>query len=170
MWTTEMVTMLRYMINDLGEPPIYSDERLEKLIAASAKLAIGEIQFSVTYTVDISTPNITPDPTEPETLDEEFETIVLLKAVCLLMGSQIKSGGLSFGGYSLIDGPWKIDTRGSEKEFSAEKKTACDDYAQARYDYIYGNFFGKAILSAFRMRAGGYPTNDCGRIQGGTYG
>ena len=61
-WDTTMVTILRTIISDL-DASSYSDSRLQQILVVAAQYVQQEISFTTTYTVNIDSPDIAPDPT-----------------------------------------------------------------------------------------------------------
>lgn len=148
-WETDMVLMLRYLINDIDLPQTYTDERLEQLLAVAAQYVIDEIDFSTTYTIDMSTPSISPDPTSG-TKDISFMHLVTLKAACLFdsWGYRSKMGE---AGISIRSGPDSVSTGGQLSGYQwILQNGACNGYEQAKWDYQTGNIApGRAILGPF---------------------
>ena len=75
-WQTEIPIIVRTLINDWEDQPVYSDERLLQVISVAAKYVQFDVVLDNTYTVDVSNPTITPDPTENQ--DEIFIALVSL--------------------------------------------------------------------------------------------
>lgn len=151
MWQTEMVLLVRAMLDDMDEPYTYTDERLQTLIALAAKVAKVEIQFRQDYTIASNPPTISPDPTDANTLDEDFQVLVSLKAVCLLGGSKLNTAGIG-DSITTVDGPTKIIIDGKSNGYKEAAAAACSSYAAAKKQYVNGTFTGgKVILSPFRV-------------------
>jgi hypothetical protein len=77
-WNTEIPIIVRVLINDMSDSPTYSDERLQQVIAVSAKYVQFDVVLDNSYRVDVINPTISPDPTDLK--DEIFISLVSLKA------------------------------------------------------------------------------------------
>ena len=88
-WTVEIPLMIRVLIDDLSNTPTYSDERLLQLISVAARYVLLDIQLSVDYSIDITSPQITPDPVVSQ--DTLFVGLVCLKACCLIDQSSLRT-------------------------------------------------------------------------------
>lgn len=75
---SSLVIMLRAIINDL-DSETYTDDRLEQLIAVAGMYVNKDLDG--TYTIDIASPDITPDPF-PD--DIAFFNLLTMKAACLV--------------------------------------------------------------------------------------
>jgi len=81
-WQVEIPIIVRTLINDLGDQPSYSDERIAQVIAVAAKYVQFDIVLDYKYEVDVANPSISPDPTVNK--DEIFISLVSLKAACII--------------------------------------------------------------------------------------
>jgi hypothetical protein len=149
-WQTDMVTMLRVLINDLGDVQTFTNLRLEQLLVVSAQLVITDIKFNTTYEAGISDLSITPDPTLTASKDDVFTNFVVMKAACLsdigtyrtkaiLSNLNIKCAqmGISTGNYS--DAFKKLLEVGP-----------CAAYEEMKKQYNFGNIkIAKFILTPF---------------------
>ncbi len=146
-WQTEMVLILRYFINDLGSPPVYTDERLQTLLAIAGQYVQFDLGFPQ-YTIDISVPSITPDPCDAK--DKAFINLVVLKAACLLDGWGLREK-LATSGISVKSGPDTVSTGGQLSGYQwLLKNGACKGYDDAKWEYQAGNLSpGAAILGPF---------------------
>ena len=63
-WQNEMTLIVRHLIHDLDSSNYtFVDDRLEESILVSAQLVLHEIDFEKTYTVDVDSSTLSPDPT-----------------------------------------------------------------------------------------------------------
>ena len=62
-WNIEIPIIVRTLINDLGDTPAYSDERILQTIAVAAKYVQFDVTLDHPYIIDVTNPNISPDPT-----------------------------------------------------------------------------------------------------------
>jgi hypothetical protein len=88
-WQIEIPIIVRTLINDLGDQPVYSDERIQQVIAVAAKYVQFDVVLDYTYNIDIANPDITPDPTTNK--DEIFVSLVSLKAACIIDQSTFRT-------------------------------------------------------------------------------
>jgi len=148
-WTSEITTIIRYLINDLdSDNYTYSDSRLQQTITVAAQFLKTDVDLPSEYTIDISGTSITPDPTDPTSRDDDFISLVSLKTACIIIGSEIKSE--SGNAIAVKDGPSSIDLRGVTGTLSNLYKDICGKYEQALLDYKAGNSIaGKAILGPY---------------------
>ena len=162
-----MVSFLRVLLNDFEEgTPEFSDRRLEQILAISARLVQQEIDLSTSYTISVSCPSISPDPTETATLDDVFTNMVVVKAACLVDTSSMRSAALS----SYVNakcGPAGLTTANRMGAFKdLAEKGYCAMYEEMKKDYQFGNTgYIKAILSPF-INSDFFPSdyNTNGRI------
>lgn len=126
-WQTEIVEQVRVIINDIDEPQTYSDSRIERVCIIGAVQVLREIDFSSTYTINISTQTISPDPSEISTKDNDFMHLVSLKVACLILTGECRKYALC--GVSVDDGPSSIDMKGIYKNLKD-----LQDSIQRQYD------------------------------------
>ncbi len=88
-WQTELVPMVRILINDIIEPYQYSDERIISTLLIAAKYIQFDVDFDNEYIVDINSGSITPDPTEVN--DQLFIVLLSLKTGCLIDQSALRT-------------------------------------------------------------------------------
>src|SRR4051812_5151500 len=91
-WQTELVRVLRHFLDDLDETtPKYSDQRFQELLVVCALKVKHDVSFSTTYTIDLENIDITPDPSDSGTRDEDFMNLVCYKAAAILALSEYKT-------------------------------------------------------------------------------
>lgn len=153
-WQTHMVPIVRGLIFDLTSPYTYCDTRLEELICTCAVLVIQEVDLSTTYTVNLSTISITPDPSG----DEDFVALVCLKTACLISQGEHREAAKM--AVSVKDGPAFVDTKERAKHLGAVADDACGKYESAKVNYQIGDgTLGRAIVSPYnsdQTPGGGY--------------
>lgn len=109
-WEQEIPIIVRVLINDLSDTPAYSDERLLQLIAVAAKYVEFDVVLDNTYTVNVVTPSITPDPSAAD--DSIFISLVSLKAACLVDQSTLRTKA-ALEGIRAALGPASLSVGGS---------------------------------------------------------
>ena len=148
-WQNEMVIMLRHVVNDLDSSSYsFTDDRLEESILVSAQLVSTEIDFENTYTIDVDGLILTPDPTALADKDDAFINLVVLKASCVILGSEVRSNALN--SIALKDGPSSIDLRGITSGLTTLYQHLCEKYEASVMQYKAGSSIaGQAILSPY---------------------
>jgi hypothetical protein len=145
-WTTDMVMIVRGLINDMVSPYSYSDERLEQLICVGAVLTMQDVDFDTSYTVDLSAFTITPDPSVAD--DADFEALVSLKTACIIAMGEHKDAAKT--AISVKDGPAFVDTKERAKHLEAIADDACSAYEKAKINYQIGDgSLGRAIVGPY---------------------
>ena len=148
-WQPEMITLLRYVINDVdASTQEFTDDRLGNLLISAAHLTISKIDFDRDYSVNIPASGITPDPTTGSR-DNSFINLVVLKAACILAQGEYRLA--SNKGISLKDGPSSFDARGLIGAKKDIMESACENYQKAEYEFRLGNSnVGEAIIGPHR--------------------
>ena len=148
-WEGQMSTMLRHMINDV-DPANYkfSNRRLETTLLVSAQLITPTMDFTNIYDINVETCKLDPDPTDSSTSDFDFVALVVLKAACIIIGSEVRSEAAN--SISIKDGPSSIDLRGVSNALVILYKDLCEKYEQAVLDYQAGSSVaGTSILGPY---------------------
>jgi hypothetical protein len=151
MWDVEMVTLLRHMIDDVGDTPKYEDERLMQLLLVGAQFARQENALSGEYIIDVENLSLKPDPTAATSRDDAFINLTVLKSACLLAGSGLGKGNAV--GMLVVEGPYRLDTRGAGADKQLQVKTWCQAYADAKWENATGSgsIPGEAIIGPYRV-------------------
>lgn len=172
-WKKQIVTIVRTLTGDLDTPYLYSDNRLLQTIVVAAQYVQFDVNLNTKYTLNLITPNITPDPSD--NADDIFISLVGLKTACIIDQSTFRtkaslegikaalgSASLTVGG-SL--GGWKtILDQGACKlyaELTDHWDIANANAVRAIFSPFVGNNFDPQNLST--------PTNDFNRFQGNEY-
>lgn len=161
-WDSVMLNMLRVFINDFDPTEyLYTDSRLKQILVVSAHYVNQEINLSETYSINIISPNITPDPTETATQDDDFVNFVVLKSACLIDTSTFRQKAL-LAGLNAKCGPAQLDTSGHLDGFKILlEEGPCKAYELLKHEYNFGYSGGgiiKAIMSPF-VSNDFYPTD-----------
>lgn len=109
-WNIEIPIMVRVLINDLSDSPTYSDERLLQTITVAAKYVQFDVVLDNTYTINITNPDISPDPTIND--DSIFISLVALKASCIIDQSTLRTRA-ALEGIRAALGPASLMVNGS---------------------------------------------------------
>jgi hypothetical protein len=146
-WQNEMVRILRFLINDIYSAT-YEDCRLEETLLVAAQLKNAEIDFDRTYSIDVDSLILSPDPTESTPKDDWFINIVCLAAASIILHSEAKT--LAAQAYRIKDGPSSIEIGGA---YEATKELADEMSAKVEISvmrYKAGDSVGaQAILTPY---------------------
>jgi hypothetical protein len=88
-WKTDVPSLVRVLINDLNDPPVYSDDRLIQTITVAARYVQFDVVLDHSYEVDTVNQNISPDPTNNN--DQIFLCLLGLKTACIIDQSTFRS-------------------------------------------------------------------------------
>lgn len=148
-WQLEIPIIVRSLINDLSDTPVYSDERIQQLIVVSAQYVIKEINLLNSYNIDIINPDISPDPTLLENKDLDFIGFVALKSACILDQSSLRTRAATEGVKAAL-GPASISVGSNSSLQFLLINGPCKSYDDLRMDYELGNTsLLRGILSPF---------------------
>jgi hypothetical protein len=146
-WTNEIVRIVRFLINDLDSSS-YADDRLEETILVAAQLLLDSMDFNNTYTVDVDTLVLSPDPTQTSPKDNFFINILALKTACIVLGSEAKT--LAAQSYRIKDGPSSIDVSAAYQGTKQLYSEMCDKLNKMIFDYRAGNSIaGQSVLTPY---------------------
>jgi hypothetical protein len=147
-WKDELTIMVRTLVNDIGETYTYSDERIQQVIVVAAKYVQFDVVLDNTYTVNVSVPDISPDPTDNN--DDIFIALVSLKAACIVDQSTFRTKSAMEGVRASL-GPASLSVAGQ----SAAWRTMLELGPCAAYDELTSHWDVKeatairAVLSPF---------------------
>ena len=146
-WQNEMVRIVRFLINDV-DASTYSDGRLEETVLIAAQLQMSAIDFNNTYTIDVDSLLLSPDPTESNPKDNWFINIVCTKAACIILNSEAKT--LAAQSYKIKDGPSSIEMAGAYQATKAIADDMCNKLAVMIMQMKAGDSVGaQAILTPY---------------------
>lgn len=154
MWNIELVAIVRALIDDMGDPPKYSDEKIESLILIAANQLLGDIPFPAEYQVNFSGRSISPDPTIAPNRDNEFCNFLTVKAACIYnQGAAMASARKAL---TLRDGGTTIDTsKQTDALMKLLEKGWCAVYEQMKYERAMGSSkTGLGIVGPIRSYCG----------------
>jgi hypothetical protein len=109
-WQIELPIIVRTLINDLSDQPVYSDERIIQVVAVAAKYVQFDVVLDHQYQVDVANPSISPDPTLDR--DEIFISLVSLKSACIIDQSTLRTRAATEGIRASL-GPASLSVGGS---------------------------------------------------------
>ena len=144
-----MSTIVRHLINDVNsEKYTYSDKRVETVILVASQFIIMQADFNNTYTVNVETCKLNPDPSDEATQDVAFMNLVCLRSACIIIGSEIRSE--SGNAIAIKDGPSSIDLRGVTSMLNTLYQDLNNRYDRLLLEYKAGNSIaGQAILGPY---------------------
>lgn len=141
MWETDMVLMLRIIINDLAEVS-YTDPQLEQIIVVAAQFVQQEIELD-TYTISISNGTIAPDPMS----DIMFVNLVVLKAACMTDFNSFRTRVVT-DGIEARAGLATLKVSGNSAGYKTLIEVGpCKAYENLKNDYMFSN--GSLIHAVF---------------------
>lgn len=149
-WQGQMGTMLRYLINDTDDTNYkFSDQRIETTLLVAAQLTSVDASFPNNYQINVETCLLSPDPTDNDTKDNNFVNLVVLRAACVMLGSEIRSEASN--AISIKDGPSAIDLRGVAGTLSTLYTDICSKYEYLKENYKKGVALdvGQAIFGPY---------------------
>lgn len=147
-WKKEIPIIVRTLINDLSDTPTYSDDRIIQVIAVAAKYVQFDVVLDHSYTINVSNPTITPDPTLDN--DSIFISLVSLKTACIIDQSVLRTKAATEGIRAAL-GPAQLSVAGS----LAGIKMIIEEGPCAAYDELVSHWDVKeasairAVLSPF---------------------
>jgi hypothetical protein len=109
-WKVEMPIIIRTLINDVGDIPKYSDQRLQQTIVVAAKYVQFDVELEQLYSLNVVDPEITPDPTVQN--DDIFISLTCLKTACIIDQSSVRTKALLEGIKAAL-GPASLAVGGS---------------------------------------------------------
>jgi hypothetical protein len=109
-WQTEIPIIVRTLVNDFGDQPVYSDDRVLQIITVAAKYVQFDVVLDHPYEIDVSNISISPDPTVDR--DEIFISLVSLKAACIIDQSTVRTKAASEGIRAAL-GPASLSVSGN---------------------------------------------------------
>jgi len=141
-----MIKIVRGLINDMVSPYTYNDWRLQELIVVGAVLTVQEVDFAASYTINLCTNTITPDPSVAS--DYDFMALVSLKTACMISSGEHRDAAKT--AVSVKDGPSFVDTKDRAKHLGGLADNVCDAYEKAKLNYQVGDgSLGRAIVGPY---------------------
>ena len=168
-WQGQMSTVLRHLINDVDSSSYtFSPNRIETTLLVAAQLITMNVDFTNTYTINVETGALSPDPTDAGTKDNPFITLTCLRAACIILGSEIRKE--SGNAISIKDGPSAIDLRGVTQTLTVLYKDLCEKYEHSLLEYRAGNgIVGQSILGPYSPASDSVARNYSDHRSGGFF-
>ena len=151
MWSDNVIRLFRQVIDDDGPVTEYTDHRLTELLLTAAYFVNNDLNFG--FSINIGAGTVSPNPDS----NESFTTLVLLKAYCVLMNSELKTQ--SRMGVVIKDGPSTIDGKSGLEAKRQLAEEACKAYGDAELEYKYKGVVGKAIVGPGNFFVSGRPVH-----------
>jgi len=151
-WQNTSLIMLRTLLNDANcSTEKYTDDRLMDLLLTSAFIIRIDVNFSTSYTINIPSQTISPNP-EDQTDGDEFISFMVLKAACLTDEANFRTAAL-LQGVSARCGPASITTSNYGaylKELLTAGPCASYDSLTNSYNFSYeGKKIIRSVMSPF---------------------
>ena len=150
-WQNTSLLMLRTMLSDAGcdGDNRYTNSRLEDLLITAAYFLPLEINFNTTYTVNVASYSISPDPGASSPPDDgyEFISFMVLKEACLADESNFRTAALLQGVQARL-GPAQLNTSNYGDKLSILlTEGPCKAFSTLSNDYNF-SYEGKKIIRA----------------------
>ena len=159
-WQSDSTFVLRIMIGDITEPQTYTDDTLENFVLVAAKRIVGSLRLGDSYTVNINSASIQPDPTTQGIGGESVMNLIELYSRIIILEGEAKRAANQ--AIAIKDGPSAIDLKEVAKSKLALLKQAKEDYENAILDFWLkgvdgdGVSVGHAVVGPIRLGLGGY--------------
>lgn len=149
-WDEEMVLILRDMIQDFGDVPVYTDERLSTSILVAGLLLQNTVSFANSYEISVTNQTMKPDPTKSATLDKGFVALACLRAALGLVVAEQRE--LTRGGIEIQDGDNRIKLNRDAASLKLMGESYKKNYDEVLYAYKTGgnDGLGEAIVSPYK--------------------
>ena len=168
-WQDEMTTILRHTINDVDDPQLYTDSRLQLAILVGAQFVNTEFDwYPNTYQVNIGQLSLAPDPTTTAgsnfkeiDLNNWFVNLTVLKTSLIMFGNNLRTA--SQQAFIIKDIDVVVDLR----QVAAVNKQIYDEMVKY-YDYVSMQYRsavrcpGQAILGPINVLAGNWTSAQYG--------
>ena len=81
-WQPTLTLIVRNLINDVNTPYEFSDSRIEQVLVVAGQYVQFDVNLSIRYEIDVINKTFNPDPVVGK--DDIFNSIVCLKAACII--------------------------------------------------------------------------------------
>ncbi len=142
-WNTSLSFQLKNYLDPTNDD--YTEAFLSKFIAFAATEVFQKLSLKNSYSVDITIPSISPDPTS----DIGLSSLLVLKAAEIVVRTELKQIVVS-AGYSIKDDRVTISGTEALKALKDLLKEYQTNYTKAEFAYIHGDAtIGRAILTPY---------------------
>ena len=149
MWQPEATRIIRYLLDDIDSPQLYSDARLEESFLIIAQMIQNDITFTQTYNIDVDQVILSPDPTE-DPKDIAFLNLTCLKTVCMIASAELKKAARE--AINIRDHTISVDMKGVFEAKKVFAKQMCENYDEARLAFEAGDMLvGSAIIGPYGL-------------------
>jgi len=151
-WGKTLVNFVRILVNDFDNDELtYTDNQLKRIIVVSANLVQQELTFDTTYTINLGSPDISPDPTVTATRDDAFTNFVALKTACKLDEYTFRAKAVLSGLRASCGNHIRMETTDYAGPFRDLLQLGpCLSYENLKRDWKFGNANTiRAVLSPF---------------------
>lgn len=124
----DSLLVLRHLIDDTASVS-YTDERLLELLYISAVYV--NMDIGGTYSINVCSQTVSPET------DSAFDTLVALKAACLLVRSTQNSYAKS--DFTVTDGPSTVNLKGAAASIKLSADSYCSQYDRSKMLFLMGN-------------------------------
>lgn len=107
-WQSYLTIMIKSYLGDLGNTNSYTEDKIRQSAVVSAIMVNADFPFLTSYTYNLESLDIVPDPCDNATFDLVFIALITLKAACLLQQDAFQGSILS--GLHVKDGDSLVDT------------------------------------------------------------
>jgi hypothetical protein len=155
-----MVTSLRLYIGDVSSPNVYSDATLTQFIILAAQQTLGELTVVPnTFTIDITTSTIDPNPSADGS-NQGLASLFILKAAVIIAMSEMRKDVAKFG-VRIKDDLTSYDGTAALKGRQDAVKMFIENFEKTKWDWERGNkYAGRAILGPYESADLGYTTTN----------
>lgn len=81
-WQPTLTLIVRNLINDVNTPYEFSDSRIEQVLVVAGQYVQFDVNLTTRYEIDVINKTFNPDPVVSK--DDIFNSIVCLKAACII--------------------------------------------------------------------------------------
>ena len=151
-WDNEMRIMLRVLIDDTDIDNLsFTDSRLDSVLVVSARYVIQDVDLPTNYTINIVSPDISPDPTTSHSSsDLIFMNLAIMKSACFIDQGTFRTKA-AIAGVRAKCGPVLMETLNHMAGFKELLTLGpCAAYDALKLEYSMGNLQAcQIVLSPF---------------------
>lgn len=157
-WDDDIPMMIRALINDDPDAPLYDDDTLLRMILVQAMRLDIKLRFPAGYAVSLSNETIRPDPTSAASYDKAFVVLVSYASAVAIISAEVRD--MTRQGIDVQDGDSRISLKRDPASLGLMLAAYKKDLDDLVYDYQTngGVGVGEAIVGPypiFRWGCGG---------------